>query len=163
MLCRLWLLRAGGGTWPAWWAYGPGWPNKGEIDIIETVNTEQDAQSTLHTSPGCSMPSFSGSLCQSVIAFDGSCVFLLRPVSGFACLVGQGFSIPTATPGVPLRAVEDMGLLAVAAQHSTRTGAVCLPPSGPAAESRCGFSPGTRFRQTSPVKSQTPQGGASLT
>ncbi|CAE7635911.1 unnamed protein product [Symbiodinium necroappetens] len=53
-------MPTGGGTWPAWWAYGPGWPNKGEIDIIETVNTEQDAQSTLHTSPGCSMPSFSG-------------------------------------------------------------------------------------------------------
>ena len=70
----------GGGAWPAFWMVGndpnvwnynipknPGlaltnnWPYRGEIDIIEYVNTytqeSRDAQErnhvTLHTSPGC--------------------------------------------------------------------------------------------------------------
>jgi len=41
------------GAWPAWWSFGPNWPSTGEIDTIETVNGENMAQSTLHTSPGC--------------------------------------------------------------------------------------------------------------
>jgi len=45
----------GCGTWPAWWMVGPNWPNGGEIDIIEGVNTNQDDQTTLHTSFGCVM------------------------------------------------------------------------------------------------------------
>jgi len=46
----------GCGTWPAWWLVGPNWPNGGEIDIIEGVNTNTNDQSTLHTSAGCNMP-----------------------------------------------------------------------------------------------------------
>ncbi|CAK9000092.1 unnamed protein product [Durusdinium trenchii] len=48
-------MPAGLGTWPAWWSYGPDWPNNGEIDTIETVNVENIVQTTLHTSYGCNM------------------------------------------------------------------------------------------------------------
>jgi len=46
-------MPAGCGTWPAWWLTGPSWPNAGEIDIIEQVNTASQDATTLHTSKGC--------------------------------------------------------------------------------------------------------------
>jgi len=57
---HVWLIDiahmpTGQGTWPAWWSFGPDWPNNGEIDTIETVNIENNVQSTLHTSAGCFM------------------------------------------------------------------------------------------------------------
>ena len=45
----------GCGTWPAWWFVGPNWPSGGEIDVIEGVNNQTSVQTTLHTTPGCSM------------------------------------------------------------------------------------------------------------
>jgi len=48
-------MPAGCGTWPAWWLVGPNWPNSGEIDIIEGVNTNTLDATTLHTSNGCAM------------------------------------------------------------------------------------------------------------
>jgi hypothetical protein len=45
----------GCGTWPAFWMCGPNWPNGGEIDIIEGVNTQTNDLTTLHTSDGCNM------------------------------------------------------------------------------------------------------------
>ncbi|KAL9105314.1 MAG: hypothetical protein Q9227_009481 [Pyrenula ochraceoflavens] len=52
------------GTWPAFWMVGADWPNNGEIDIIEGVNSGTTNAMTLHTSSDCSMSSggFSGSL-----------------------------------------------------------------------------------------------------
>jgi hypothetical protein len=47
----------GCGTWPAYWLCGPNWPNQGEIDVIEGVNTMTTAQVTLHTNDGCDMSS----------------------------------------------------------------------------------------------------------
>jgi hypothetical protein len=49
-------MPAGCGTWPAFWMVGPSWPNSGEIDILEGVNTQTAVQSTLHTNEGCVMP-----------------------------------------------------------------------------------------------------------
>jgi len=48
-------MPTGCGTWPAWWSVGPGWPNAGEIDIIEGVNEGTIDQMTLHTNAGCDM------------------------------------------------------------------------------------------------------------
>jgi Glycosyl hydrolases family 16 len=41
------------GTWPAFWMVGPNWPNNGEVDIIEGVNSQESNFMTLHTDAGC--------------------------------------------------------------------------------------------------------------
>jgi hypothetical protein len=46
----------GNATWPAFWSFGPNWPYSGEIDIIEGRNDQSNNQATLHTGPGCVMP-----------------------------------------------------------------------------------------------------------
>ncbi|EJD03859.1 glycoside hydrolase family 16 protein [Fomitiporia mediterranea MF3/22] len=47
----------GCGTWPAFWSNGPDWPTFGEIDIMEGVNDYTNNQATVHTAPGCTIPS----------------------------------------------------------------------------------------------------------
>ncbi|KAF9443774.1 glycoside hydrolase family 16 protein [Macrolepiota fuliginosa MF-IS2] len=45
-------------TWPAIWETEESiWPNGGEIDIVEGVNDQSPNAATVHTSPGCTMPS----------------------------------------------------------------------------------------------------------
>ncbi|EMD36050.1 glycoside hydrolase family 16 protein [Gelatoporia subvermispora B] len=44
-------------TWPAVWEVGGDWPAGGEVDILEGVNNQSPNQATLHTNPGCTMPS----------------------------------------------------------------------------------------------------------
>jgi len=48
-------MPTGCGTWPAYWMFGPNWPNSGEIDIIEGVNAQRTNQIDLHTAPGCNI------------------------------------------------------------------------------------------------------------
>ncbi|KAF9646134.1 glycoside hydrolase family 16 protein [Thelephora ganbajun] len=42
-------LAYGPSVWPAIWAVGPSWPEGGEVDIIEYINTDRSNQYTLHT------------------------------------------------------------------------------------------------------------------
>lgn len=53
------------GTWPAFWLLGDDWPNNGEVDIIEGVNSGTTNAMTLHTNNGCSITNtgqFSGTM-----------------------------------------------------------------------------------------------------
>ncbi|KAJ6785493.1 hypothetical protein PWT90_04305 [Aphanocladium album] len=58
------------GVWPAFWTYGDDWPNSGEIDIIEGVNTECSNQVSLHTSKNCHMSAFGASQGNTVVNDD---------------------------------------------------------------------------------------------
>lgn len=40
-------------VWPAFWSFGPNWPEDGEIDIIEGINLMVNNQIGIHTTPGC--------------------------------------------------------------------------------------------------------------
>jgi hypothetical protein len=58
------------GTWPAMWMLGADkpWPNGGEIDIVEGVNTQSGNRMTLHTNAGVEVQNgtdFSGELVTS--------------------------------------------------------------------------------------------------
>lgn len=58
----------GCGTWPAFWMLGPNWPNSGEIDILEGVNSQASNSFAMHTSAGCSITNsgqFSGQIATS--------------------------------------------------------------------------------------------------
>ncbi|KAF2809621.1 putative endo-1,3(4)-beta-glucanase [Mytilinidion resinicola] len=44
------------GIWPAFWTLGPNnWPQDGEIDILEGVNTQSRNSMALHTTQGCTI------------------------------------------------------------------------------------------------------------
>ncbi|KAK7704902.1 hypothetical protein SLS64_008250 [Diaporthe eres] len=45
------------GTWPAFWLYGPNWPDGGEIDIIEGANMVYRNLISAHTGEVCTLPS----------------------------------------------------------------------------------------------------------
>ena len=49
-------MPTGCGVWPAWWLTDEkAWPDNGEIDILEGINTQSVAKTALHTSDSCSM------------------------------------------------------------------------------------------------------------
>ncbi|OWZ79018.1 hypothetical protein C366_02524 [Cryptococcus neoformans Tu401-1] len=51
------LMPWGCGVWPAFWTLGyeGTWPETGEIDIIEGIQSNTNNQMTIHTMPGCSI------------------------------------------------------------------------------------------------------------
>ncbi|KAH9933317.1 concanavalin A-like lectin/glucanase domain-containing protein [Fomitopsis serialis] len=55
----------GCGIWPSFWTKGESWPEGGEIDIVEAINSMTANQYALHSAQGCSASSsasFSGSI-----------------------------------------------------------------------------------------------------
>lgn len=52
-------MPVGCGTWPAWWTVptnpAGGWPNGGEIDIVEGISFTSQNTYSVHTIPGCSV------------------------------------------------------------------------------------------------------------
>ncbi|KAI5981053.1 glycoside hydrolase family 16 protein [Pisolithus orientalis] len=57
-LGSLWLIDVnhipyGCSVWPAFWSFGPKWPDDGEIDIIEGINLMTYNQMAIHTTAGC--------------------------------------------------------------------------------------------------------------
>ena len=45
----------GCGSHYAWWLAGPSWPGGGEIDVVECINGDSHARTTLHTCDDCDM------------------------------------------------------------------------------------------------------------
>jgi hypothetical protein len=49
-------MPSGCGVWPAFWMTDEdNWPNNGEVDIVEGINTQSVVKTALHTSESCSM------------------------------------------------------------------------------------------------------------
>ncbi|EJT98851.1 hypothetical protein DACRYDRAFT_23984 [Dacryopinax primogenitus] len=63
-------MPTGCGTWPAFWSNGPNWPAGGEIDIIEGVSDATHNTASIHTNPGCTIPTNYGA--SGVPALAGS-------------------------------------------------------------------------------------------
>ncbi|KAK5998635.1 putative endo-1,3(4)-beta-glucanase [Cladobotryum mycophilum] len=87
------------GLWPAFWAYGGDWPNNGEVDIIEGVNTNTKNIISAHTRFGCTqappppLSRFSGQQRNAECAAGGDnvgCGF--DPPSSDASTYGDGFN-----------------------------------------------------------------------
>lgn len=58
------------GTWPAFWMLGPSWPQTGEIDIIEGVNSGSTNTMSLHTSQGCTISEDNGRFPMQMLVFQ---------------------------------------------------------------------------------------------
>ena len=80
------------------WMVGPNWPDGGEIDIIEGVNSQTSNDMTLHTDDGCSISNtgnFSGSIATSncyVDAVGQSANAGCQITSGDSATYGTGFN-----------------------------------------------------------------------
>jgi hypothetical protein len=75
---------AGCATWPAFWTCGSDWPNNGEIDIIEYVNTDNTVLTTLHTSSSCDQSA------ESTSTFTGHWATTINGANSDNCDVNAG-------------------------------------------------------------------------
>jgi hypothetical protein len=74
------------GTWPAFWTYGDNWPQNGEIDIIEGVNSNTNNLMAAHTSPGCTingqnqLGTFQSEDCDTTVNYNSGCGTTADPI-----------------------------------------------------------------------------------
>ena len=73
LVADLWHMPASTcGSWPAMWMFNDPWPAKGEIDIIEGVNTYAQNSVSLHTTAGCAVANASAPAAGATAAANGS-------------------------------------------------------------------------------------------
>jgi len=79
------------GTWPAFWllSTSAAWPNGGEVDIIEGVNTQNTNSMTVHTSSGCSISSNSSAMTGELVT-DNCDVAAPNQLSNQGCSIESG-------------------------------------------------------------------------
>ncbi|KAJ3481689.1 hypothetical protein NLI96_g7496 [Meripilus lineatus] len=94
-LADIQAMPTGCATWPAYWTVGPNWPNGGEVDIIEGVNTQSTNQITAHTGGVCDLDKslnttgrIVGSSCQSSNGNNAGCAFAIDDTKTY----GAGFN-----------------------------------------------------------------------
>ncbi|GAA5902374.1 hypothetical protein JCM5296_003124 [Sporobolomyces johnsonii] len=104
----------GCGTWPAFWAYNNPWPQMGEIDIYEGVNSRTFNQYTLHTASGCvrntttpmtGNTQWASADCYAYSGSSGCTVFDYDPTSygaGFNAAGGGVFALQFAETGISI-------------------------------------------------------------
>ncbi|BGP40272.1 hypothetical protein JCM10450v2_004252 [Rhodotorula kratochvilovae] len=104
----------GPSVWPAFWMYNYPWPESGEVDILEGVNSRTFGQYTLHTAPGCTRnpaTKMTGDTagvdnnCNSGGASNGCTVFDRDPSSygaGFNKAGGGVFAVLFAETGISI-------------------------------------------------------------
>jgi hypothetical protein len=96
-------LPKGCSVWPAFWTCGSDWPNNGEIDVIEYVNTDSKIATTLHTGDGCDQASedistFTGKWSDNNGSPNDNCyIYAPNQYSNTGCsIVGQDNSVGAA-------------------------------------------------------------------
>ncbi|AEO54148.1 glycoside hydrolase family 16 protein [Thermothelomyces thermophilus ATCC 42464] len=72
------------GLWPAFWMFGPDWPNSGEIDVVEGVNSQTSNSVSLHTGAGCTVSNPGASPGTKLVSAD--------------CQGGEGCTQDTSAP-----------------------------------------------------------------
>ncbi|KAF8916325.1 glycoside hydrolase family 16 protein [Mucidula mucida] len=94
-IASFWSMPHGCATWPAFWTVGPNWPNGGEIDILEGVNTQETNQYTLHTGANCVLEdakvatsTILGTTCASGPGQNSGCAFKETDTRSY----GHGFN-----------------------------------------------------------------------
>ncbi|GAA5968833.1 hypothetical protein JCM21900_001792 [Sporobolomyces salmonicolor] len=104
----------GCGTWPAFWAFNNPWPQMGEIDIYEGINSRTFNQYTLHTAAGCvrntATPETGDTQgasadCYAYSGSSGCTVFDYDPTSygaGFNAAGGGVFALQFAETGISI-------------------------------------------------------------
>lgn len=112
-LGSLWLIDVnhipyGCSVWPAFWSFGPKWPDDGEIDIIEGINLMTYNQMAIHTTAGCTHSGSVGQLGTNGLTTDcsqpsGCTVIETLPnsfQSGFAASGGGVWATRFDTTGI---------------------------------------------------------------
>ncbi|KAM5536636.1 hypothetical protein V8D89_009731 [Ganoderma adspersum] len=97
-IADIFAMPHGCGVWPAYWSLGSSkdWPNAGEIDIIEGVNTNTENQITLHSGSGCVLDKTAkavshilGTSCESSNGNNAGCAYQQTGNTSY----GHGFNL----------------------------------------------------------------------